>query len=367
MAVLLNRGPEEVQRWVDDLGARLSDPRVHHVLPPLAAVQVDRPAAGFIPLVEGGSAPRDDQDLLALFAIARAGIRLSHVVTSPWYFAFARDVGRRARWAARWQASRRPLASGDEARARTDFAILAATLFDTSENFSVHDILETHAIVEGLHASMARPSAPGLYHLALELYRERPASLRLLSRLATQFDIELAVTLAPRLCAAALRFPYPAIALGDLIASLDQNRHKIDRLAGMSAERFFSACRLDASSAARSAREQAVNAPFVEVDAWDESMRAYFDRYEALEGDEERLLAAIHPMRSAPPPAPLDGPPLFQPMWLLFADGQVADLRPKPGTLTDHARWVADALGLLDGLAWLGQVPAQDQVPPGGP
>jgi hypothetical protein len=357
MAALLKRGPEEVQRWVDDLRSRLFDPVVHHVLPPLAAVQVDRPAADFVALLERRAPARDDQDLLALFAIARAGIRLSHVVTSPWYFAFARDVGRRARWAARLMASRRPLAAGDEARARADFAVLAGTLFDVSENFSVHDILETHAIVSGLQASMARPGALALYQLALELYRERPASLRLLSRLASVFDIELAVNLAPRLCAAALRFPFPAIAMGDLIASLEQNRHKVDRLAGMSAERFFSACRLDASSAARSARERAVNAPFLEADAWDESIRAYFDRYEALAGDEERLLASIHPMRPVPPPAALDGPPLFQPTWLLFADGQVADLRTEAGNLTEHARWVADALGLLDGLAWLGEAP----------
>jgi hypothetical protein len=360
MAALLKRGPEEVQRWVDDLRMRLFDPVVHHVLPPLAAVQVDRPAADFISLVESKSPPRDDQDLLALFAVARAGIRLSHVVTSPWYFAFARDIGRRARWSARLLASRKPLAAGDEARARADFAVLAGTLFDASEFFSVHDILETHAIVSGLQASMARPSGLALYHLALELYRERPESLRLLSRLATLFDIELAVVLAPRLCAAALRFPFPAIALGDLIASLEQNRHKVDRLAGMSAERFFSACRLDASSAARSAREQAANAPFLEADAWDESIRAYFDRYEALASDEARLQAAIQPMQPAPPPASLDGPPLFQPMWLMFSDGQVADLRAEPGTLTDHARWVADALGLLDGLAWLGKAPDTD-------
>ncbi|MCE2948577.1 MAG: hypothetical protein ACK515_00845 [bacterium] len=355
MAVILAQGPDEVRRWIDDLRTRLIDPVVHHVLPPLAAVQVDRPAADFGALVEHKSPPRDDQDLLALFAIARAGIRLSHVVTSPWYFAFARDVGRRARWSARWLASRRPLAAGVESRARSDFAVLAGTLFDASENFSVHDILETHAIVSGLQASMARPSALALYHLAVELYGERPASLRLLSRLASLFDIELAVTLAPRLCSAALRFPFPAIALSDLLASLEQNRHKVDRLVGMSAERFFAACRLDASNSARSARELAVNAHFLENDAWDESLRGYFDRYEALSGDEERLQASIYPMHPAPPPAPLDGPPLFQPTWLLFPDGQVADLRAVPGSLTDHARWVADALGLLDGLAWLGE------------
>lgn len=362
MAVILKRGPEEVQGWIEDLRTRLQDPVVHHVLPPLAGVPVDRPPADFVALIDGGQPPRDDADLLALFAIARAGIRLSHAVASPWYFAFTRDVGRRARWAARWQASRRPIATGDAQRARADFALLAGTLFDASEGFSVHDILETHAIVEGLQATMARPSAVALYHLALELYRERPASLQLLSRVAALFDIEVAVALLPRLCAAALRFPFPAIALGDLIASLEQNRAKVDRLVGMTAERFFAACRLDASAVARSAREQAVAAPFVEADAWDESIRAYFDRYEALQGDEARLLASIHPMQPAPdaaPPAlhanPVRPAPLFQPAWLLFADGQVADLRQDPGTLTDHARWVADALGLLDGLAWLGE------------
>jgi (2Fe-2S) ferredoxin len=138
---------------------------------------------------------------------------------------------------------------------------------------------------------------------------------------------------------------------------------KVDRLIDMTAERFFAACRLNPSAAARSVREQAVDASFVEADAWDESICAYFDRYESLQGDEARLQASIHPMLPAPPdaaPTALNAAqvrpaPLFQPTWLLFADGQVADLRQAPGTLTDHARWVADALGMLDGLAWLGE------------
>ena len=355
MAVILDRGPDEVQGWFDDLRTRLQSPVVYGVLPPLAAVQVDRPAAEFISLLGRRQAPRDDAELFALFALARAGIHLSHVVTSPWYFAFTRDVGRRARWAARWQASRRPLASGEELRARTDFAMLAGTLFDTTEGFSVHEILETHAIVEGLRSSMARPSAVALYHLALELYRERPSSLRLLSRLAGLFDIELAVALVPRLCTAALRFPFPAIALGDLIASLEQNRSKVDQLVEMTAERFFTKCRLDADAAARSSREQAADGPFVETDAWADSIRTYFDRYESLDSGEARLQAALHPLQGALDPASADSPPLFQPAWLLFPDGQVGDLRPQPGTFTDFARWVADALGLLEGVAWLGE------------
>jgi hypothetical protein len=363
MAATLKRGPAEVQGWIEDLRNRLQDPVVLHVLPPLVGLPVDRLGADFVALLDGGVPPRDDADLLALFAIARTGIRLSHVVGSPWYFAFTRDIGRRARWAAHWQASRRPIATADQQSARADFAVLAGTLFDASEGFSVHDILETHAIVEGLHATMARPSAVALYHLALELYRERPASLHLLSRVAGLFDIEIAVALLPRLCAAALRFRFPAIALRDLIGSLEQNRAKVDRLIDMTAERFFAACRLNPSAAARSVREQAVDASFVEADAWDESIRAYFDRYESLQGDEARLQASIHPMLPAPPdaaPTALNAAqvrpaPLFQPTWLLFADGHVADLRQAPGTLTDHARWVADALGVLDGLSWLGE------------
>ncbi len=355
MAVILDRGPDEVQGWLDDLRTRLQNPVVYGVLPPFAAVLVDRPATEFISLLTRRQAPRDDAELFAMFSLARAGIHLSHVVASPWYFAFTRDVGRRARWAARFQASRRPLASGEELRARNDFAMLAGTLFDTTEAFSVHEILETHAIVEGLRSSMARPSAVALYHLALELYRERPSSLRLLSHLAGLFNIELAVALVPRLCVAALRFPFPAIALGDLIASLEQNRRKVDQLVEMTAQRFFATCRLDAVAAVRSSREHAAGGPFVESDAWAESIRTYFDRYELLDGTEARLQAAMHPMQGALHLAAADSPALFQPSWLLFPDGRVGDLRPQPGTFTDFARWVADALGLLEGIAWLSE------------
>jgi hypothetical protein len=159
MAAILKRGPAEVQGWIEDLRNRLQDPVVLHVLPPLVGLPIDRPGADFVALLDGGLPPRDDADLLALFAIARAGIRLSHLVVSPWYFAFTRDIDRRARWAAHLQASRRPIATADQQCARADFAVLAGTVFDAAEGFSVHDIVETHAIVEGLQATMARPSA----------------------------------------------------------------------------------------------------------------------------------------------------------------------------------------------------------------
>jgi hypothetical protein len=352
MPVLLNHGPEGVRRWIDEFRNRLSDPVLHSMLAP-AGVHVDRPAAEFIVRLGRGAAPRDDLEQRALFDIARAGVRLSQVVTSPWYFAFVRDIGRRARWAARWQASRRPLATGEDDQARADFAILEARMFGTSETFSVHDILETHAIVEGLQASMARPTAADLYVLAREYYRERPASLQLLSRLASLFDIETAVALAPRLCTAALRLPFPAIALGDLLRSLEKHRSKVDQLMRMNASQFFSTCGLNPGRTARSAREQAADAPFLEADPWDDVLRTYFDRYESLADEEARLVAAIHPMRPPHAPSGPGGVSLFQPAWLMFSDGQIADLRPQPGTLSDHARWVADALTLLDGLAGL--------------
>lgn len=367
MPVLLNRGPEAVRRWVEDLGVRLSDPATRAMLPPLAAVHIDRPAADFLALVETGSAPRDDLDRWALFDMALAGVRLSQAVTSPWYFEFIRDVGRHARWAARWQASRRPLATGEADRARADFAVLTARLFDTSEEFSVHDILETHAIVEGLQASMASPSASSLYRMALERYRDQPASVRLLSRLAALFDIEVAVTLAPCLCAAALRFPFPAIALGDLLRSLERHRRKLDALTRMTPKQFFSTCGLNGWSVARSARKQATDAPFEETDPWSDSLRTYFDRHDALTDDETRLRAAIYPMRSVHSSPASGASLLFQPTWLMFSDGQIADLRPQPGTLADHTRWVADVLSLLDGLAWLGQAAPHHPGAPGSP
>jgi hypothetical protein len=60
-------------------------------------------------------------------------------------------------------------------------------------------------------------------------------------------------------------------------------------------------------------------------------------------------------MHSAPSDGTTDAHPVFQPTWAIYADGAAADLRPVPGSLTGFARWVADALDLLDGLAWLNQ------------
>ena len=386
MAVLLKNGPDELQHWVEDLGRRLLDPAVDALAPPLAGVRLPRPARAFTEFAVSGLPPRDDDDMLAMFTLARAGIRIAHVVTSPWYFTFSRDIARRARWAADWQASRRPLGQGEADKARGDFARLTGALFDRGEGFSVHDILETHAIVDGLQASMARPTPLAQYQLALELYRESPASLALISHLIEQCGVDIALPLATRLCTVALKFPFPSIALRDLLHSVEVKRERAGDLVAMDAQRFFAACRLDPAGSAKSTRELRVerrssrgaepadgqserrsspvaarstkrqtDQPLLETRGWGETMRQYFDRYEALPSTEDKLLSAIHPMRPVAAEATVDASPPFRPAWVLYADGQIADLRADAGDLADLARWVTAALHLLDGLAWLSQ------------
>lgn len=355
MAALLQKVPDRLQLWIEQLGRRLHGSALHPLLLPLAAVHVDKPAGSFTDLMEARAPPRDEDDVLALYAIARVGIHLAHAVTSPWYFSFTREVARRARWAALWQASRKPLGEGEAANVRSNFAELVATLFDAAEGFSVYEVLETHAIVEGLQASMARPSALAAYRFGVELYRGSPQNLRLLSRLIECFGIEIAMQLAPRLCAVTLKFPFPAIALNDLLKSLEGKRERVPDLLAMSAERFVGACRLDVLGAARSARQTPEADPSAELDPWTHALGSFFDRYEALDSDEARLQAMFHPMKATPETAPHPASSLFCPVWGLFSDGQVADLRPGPGNLSDFARWITSALDLSDGLAWLGE------------
>jgi len=395
MAVLLKSGPDELQSWVEELGRRLLDPAMDALAPPLAGVRLARPAQTFTEFAVSGLPPRDDDDMMAMFALARAGIRIAHVVTSPWYFTFSRDIARRARWAADWQASRRPLGQSEADKARGDFARLTGALFDRSEGFSVHDILETHAIVDGLQASMARPTPLAQYQLARELYRESPASLALISHLIEQCGVDIALPLATRLCTVALKFPFPSIALRDLLHSVEVKRERAGDLVAMDAERFFAACRLDPADSAKSTRELRVerrasrpaepradgqserrsspastrsakrqtDQPLLETQGWGETMRQYFDRYEALTSTEDKLLSAIHPMRPAAAEAPAGASPPFRPAWVLYADGQIADLRADAGNLADLARWVTAALHLLDGLAWLSQPPGSSPRP----
>jgi len=396
MAALLHKGPDELQRWVAELGTRLIAPMLQPLLPPLAGVRLQRPYPVVADLLAPGAVPRDDEDVLALFELARVGIRVAHVVTSPWYFMFTRDVARRARWASRILASRQQPAPGAAESARQDFALLCSTLLDRSEGFSVRDILDTHAMVGGLQASMARPAPLELFHLALEFYHESPDSLRLLSRMAEEHGIQNAVLLAPRLCAAALRFPYPAIALADLLQSITQRRDRVGDLLALSGPRFFLACRLDPDTAAMSSRQLRVerreaslaerrttssddsaggraargagadvlrqtDQSMLDSRGWGDTLRPYFDGFEALPDIDARLQACIDPMQADAAPSASGLDPLFRPLWSIHADGSVGKLRGKPtaNDLADFARWVTLSLEMLDGLAWL-----NDAAPP---
>ena len=259
MAAILKRGPGELQGWIDDLRIRLQDPLVHERLLPLAATVVDRPPALLIELFERGDPPRDDADVLALFAIARAGVQLSHAVVSRWHRRGSRTSAGRSR-----------------------------------------------GVPAGLRAGRHRGGAP----LPVPGHRaRRPAFLaRTESRQGRPAGRHDRRALLPRLPAGRRR-------RGPLgTRGRDPGPGRGDRCLGP------------------------VPGPL---------------RYESLDGDEVRLQAAIHPLQRCA----IDGRPLFEPTWLLFGDGKVADLRPDPGTVTDHARWVADVLGLLDGLSWLGQEP----------
>jgi hypothetical protein len=405
MAVLLDRGPPELQRWTEQVIVRLDDPEIHHVLPPFAAARVDRSGRSFTQLLETRTPPRDDAEVTALFSLARAGIRIAMAISSPWFFSFTRDVARRARWASGWQAARQAISDAEAAKARADFARLKATLFSTGDGFSVHEIIETQALVDGLQASMVKPDALAVYRLALELYRDSPQSLRVLSLLNERLGVDKAVALAPRLCAVALQHPLPSLAFSDIWSGVDKWCGRIDQLLEMSAERFFEAWRLDPANASRSTRERRVerrrtpredrrrnelgdatfireqrqlerrrtpaaassnrqsDQPILEAGGWGETIRPYFDAYEALPDVETRLLAAVHPMR----PAPGSTEALFMPAWAIYTDGRVATLRPRQADLSAYARWVSTTVDLLDGIAWLNDAPSDAPRPDAAP
>jgi len=348
----LPSGPDELQRWVQSVASRLRDLRLAPQLPPLAAAAIEAKAAHLSGLLVPPASALDGDRISARYGLAHAAILASHAVTSPWCWRHAREVGRRARWTGRWLASRRPMSPIERQQVRADFASVYGSLHDASAGYSVHEITHTHAIVEGLRWASGLVDPASLYRLVTTTHSSDGHRLRLLSAFARTFGLERATPLAVRACAMALKFPWPSLALSDLLQSLERNSDRVPGLLVVTPERFAQVCRLDPEVAALSTQELGGNSELAASDAVEEAVLAMYGRYEALASVNERIGIAMHPM--GPPERTLAseaGP--FAPSWLIDPTGGVAARTDEAPDLSRLARWATAATEIADAIAWL--------------
>jgi hypothetical protein len=353
MYCALPSGPDELQRWVLSVGARLRDARLAPQLPPLAAAAVDVPAARVPALLVQPSYPEQTEQIALRYRLGHASVLASHPITSPWCGRHAREIARRARWTGRWLASRRPMAEPERSQVRADFASIYGSLHDASAGHSVHEIADTHAIVEGLRWASGVVEPTSLYRLIAATHAGDAHRLRLLSSFGRMFGVERAAPLAARVCAIALKFPWPSLALSDLMQSLERNSDRIPGLLVVTPERFAQVCRLDPEVAALSTQELAGDSGLSPADAVEEAVLAAQRRYESLPSANERIGAALHPLGNPDEPVTAHAGP-FAPSWVIDAQGGVAGRADEAPDLARLARWATAATELADAIAWLG-------------
>lgn len=348
----LPSGPDELQRWVLAAGNRLRDPQLGPQLPPLSAAAIGTPAHLLPPLLTPAASPDDAPRVTTRYDLGHATVLASHAVTSPWCGRHAREVARRARWTARWLASRRPMADPERAQVRADFASVYGSLHDASAGYSVHEIADTHAIVEGLRwaSGIADPST--LYRRIGLAHAGDAHRLRLLSTFARTFGVERATALASRICAIALKFPWPSLALSDLLQSLERNHDRVPGLLVVAPERFAQVCRLDPEVAALSTQELGGDSGLTPVDAVEEAVLAAHGRYETLASANERIGAAMYPLGLPGEAVSAEAGP-FAPAWLIDPRGGVAARSDETPDLARLARWATAATEIADAIAWL--------------
>ena len=353
MYCALPSGPDELQRWVLAVGARLRDTRLAPQLPPLAAAALDVPAARLSALLVPPTHPEQTEQIAVRYRIGHTTVLASHPVTSPWCGRHAREIARRARWTSRWLASRRPMADAERAQVRADFASVYGSLHDAAAGYSVHEIADTHAIIEGLRWASGMVEPASLYRLIGTTHAGDSHRLRLLTAFGRMFGIERAALLAARVCAIALKFPWPSLALSDLMQSLERNSDRIPGLLVVPPERFAQVCRLDPEIAALSTQELAGDSGLSPADSVDEAALAVQARYETLASANERIGAAMHPLGNPDEPVTAHAGP-FAPSWVIDAQGGVAGRADESPDLARLARWATAATEIADAIAWLG-------------
>lgn len=354
----LPSGPDELQRWVLSVGSRLRDARIAPQLPPLSAAAMSTRVTALPALIAPPIGGEQGERLVARYGIGHATVLASHAITSPWCGRHAREIARRARWTGRWLASRRPMAETERAQVRADFASVYGSLHDASAGFSVHEITDTHAIVEGLRWASGVVEHASLYRLITSAHAGDAHRLRLLSAFGRTFGVERAAPLAARVCAIALKFPWPSLALSDLLQSLERNSDRVPGLLVVAPERFAHVCRLDPEVAALSNLELGGDGGLSPTDAVEEAVLAAQARYESLASVNERIGAAMHPLGlPGEPPGAHAG--AFAPSWLIDPAGGVAGRTDEAPDLARLARWATAATEIADAIAWL----ADDELP----
>jgi hypothetical protein len=294
-----------------------------------------------------GSNPAEisDADFKALYHMAHETAHVAQFVVSGWLFVHAYNVtsvaahtlqkDRQGQLTSDWiEQAKRVL--GDEFRSLTDEAY----------GVSVQEILETHAVVQGLGWATAIRDPDRWMWLAQTFHGGARTYLGVLQAVAELFGNRLAFDLLPRLCVLALQADDPRLALAHLLERVSRSGdpHSVSRL---SAAEFCDWAGADPEVLTQSVRERNP-ALFQSPDnPWLALIASHLDKFENLGGIQARLEAILNTDFGAV------GARIFRPNFAVFGDGGVLALHEPNVNTTHYETWTRLSLSILDTLEYL--------------
>jgi len=285
-----------------------------------------------------------DDDYRALYSLGHESAHILQLLASGWFFGHVNRVSRLV-----MEAVRRDRAGQlDEhwtAQARGLLAAEFALLEERAYSFNVAELLETHAVCQGVRWASATDEPDELLWLAERFSAGSPLYLRLLHISAEHHGHRFAVELLPRLCLLALGMQDPRVAFAHLVARLDAEGG-VAEVGGLDAAELCRWAGVDPDQLALSVRERQPET--VTGNLWFETMLvSYLDAYEQFGDTSARLNAVFGFDRAA------IRSPAFQPWFAVFGDGVVHPLHDPQADVNRYEGWCRISLLMLDALEYL--------------
>lgn len=271
---------------------------------------------------------------------------MAQLVTSPYVCQHAFILAALAREANRNNKDQNRK-SAPWAKLREDYhSIISELSKPTAAGFSPWDILESHAVAQGLLWAMP-DNADSLLWLANHLYAEfknLPSYLRFIKFVAAKIGEESTIQLLPRICFLSLQTNEPTRVATHLTNRIAEDG-AATYLVNSTPREFCEWAQVDAARVSKSLRER--NTPLKDH-PWLNLFDQYFDCFETVLDTDERLnlLMGLHGGYSFR---------MFKPMFTVFEEG---DVQTSLGTDVSEQEewkdlWVTVTKELVDGLTIL--------------
>ena len=178
--------------------------------------------------------------------------------------------------------------------------------------YSPHEIVETHAVIQGMLWLTGNETHKGLLNVAESIYERKSNYLKIWREMSEKVGEEVSTCLLPRICTLALQTDNPALVLSHLFNRIATERNGAI-ICKLSPIQLCDWANVDKNFITKSLRLR--NRP-LSHHPWQQLFSNKFDSYEAIEHPEERLNLIMG----------TNGPEaarIFSPVCKIYNDGEV--------------------------------------------